>query len=337
MKNPERAVVAIRVGICGRLLLALLPVLPLTVGQAMAEADYPTRVVRLVHGFGPGTPPDIAARVLGEKFSQVLGRPVIIENAIGASGNLAAERVARSDPDGHTLLLASNSTVVMNPSLYEKMPFDPVKDLAPISLVYSYPNILVVHKDVAASGVQELVALARARPGELTFASPGAGTSVHLAGEMLKSMAKIDIRHVPYRGGTNLVADLIAGRVDMYFGPSTSTLEQARAGTVRALAVTSSRRYAGAPDLPTIAESGFPEFDVPVWWGLMAPAGTPPAIVEKLHHETVRLLALPETRKRFDDIGVEPVGSSPAEFAAVIAADLPKWAKVIRGAGIRLD
>ena len=225
----------------------------------------------------------------------------------------------------------------MNPSLYEKMPYDPVKDLAPISLVYSYPNILVVHKDVPANSVQELVTLARARPGALMFASAGAGTTVHLATEMLRSMARIDIQHVPYRGGVNLVADLIAGRVNIFFGPTTTMLPQVREGKVRALAVSSSKRYAGTPDLPTMAESGFPDFDMRVWWGLMAPARTPSAIIEKLHRETVRILALPEMRKRFDDIGIEPVGSSPAEFSAVITAELPKWAKVIRDAGVKLD
>jgi tripartite-type tricarboxylate transporter receptor subunit TctC len=309
----------------------------LTAGKTAAQTEYPTRPVRILVGFGPGTSPDTAARVLGDKFSQAWGKPVVIENAIGASGNIAGERVARAEPDGHTLLLAANSGIVMNPSLYEKMPYDPVKDLAPISLVYSYPNVLVVHKDVPVQSVQELVALARARPGTLTFASAGAGTTVHLAAEMLRSMAKIDIQHVPYRGGVNLVADLIAGRVNIFFGPTTTMLPQVREGKVRALAVSSSKRYAVAPDLPTMAESGFPDFDMTVWWGLMTAAGTPPAIIEKLHRETVRILALPQMRKRFDDIGIEPVGSSPAEFSAVIIAELPKWAKVIREAGIRLD
>jgi len=332
MKNLRTAVSAILIGICTSICLV-----HLTVGKTAAQTDYPTRTVRILVGFGPGTSPDFAARVLGDKLSQAWGKTVVIENAVGASGNIAGERVARAEPDGHTLLLAANSGVVINPSLYEKMPYDPLKDLAPISLVYSYPNVLVVHKDVPANSVQELVALARARPGALTFASAGAGTTVHLAAEMLRSMAKIDIQHVPYRGGVNLMADLIAGRVNIFFGPTTAMLPQVREGKVRALAVSSSRRYAGAPDLPTMAESGFPGFDMTVWWGLMAPAGTPPAIIEKLHRETVRILALPEMRKRFDDIGIEPVGSSPGEFSAVITAELPKWAKVIREAGIRLD
>jgi tripartite-type tricarboxylate transporter receptor subunit TctC len=307
-------------------------------GRPVAQGlDYPTRPVRLIVGFTAGSSPDIIARTFGDRLSQAWGKPVVIENAIGASGNIAGERVARAEPDGHTLLLAASSGIVINPSLYDKMPYDPVKDLAPISLLYSYPNVLVVHKNVAANSVQELVALARARPGALTFASAGAGTTVHLAAEMLRSMARIDIQHVPYRGAVNLQPDLIAGRVNIFFGPTTGMLALAREGKVRALAVSSSKRYAGAPDLPTMAESGFPDFDMTVWWGLMAPAGTAPAIIEKLHRETVRILALPEMRKRFDDLGIEPVGSSPAEFSAVIKAELPKWATVIREAGIRLD
>ena len=276
MKIMGTAVSALLIGICTSIGLV-----HLTAGETAVQIDYPTRTIRLLVGFGPGTSPDIAARVFGDKLSQAWGKPVVIENAIGASGNIAGERAARAEPDGHTLLLAANSGIVMNPSLYEKMPYDPVKDLAPISLVYSYPNVLVVHKDVPANSVQELVTLARARPGSLTFASAGAGTTVHLAAEMLRSMANIDIQHVPYRGGVNLSADLIAGRVSIFFGPTTTMLPLAREGKIRALAVSSSTRYAGAPDLPTMAESGFPDFDMTVWWGLMAPARTPSGIIEK--------------------------------------------------------
>jgi len=336
MKNHGASASAVLIRIGASVLLALGPVL-LTMGNAAGQGEYPTRTVRLLLGFAAGTAPDVAARLLGDKLSQGWGKPVVIENAIGASGNIAGERVARAEPDGHTLLLAANSGIVINPNLYEKMSYDPIKDLAPISLVYSYPNVLVVHKDVPANSVQELVALARARPGALTFASAGAGTTVHLAGEMLRSMARIDIQHVPYRGAVNLAPDLIAGRVNIFFGPTSAMLPLAREGKVRALAVSSSKRYVGAPHLPTMAECGFPEFDITVWWGLMAPAGTPSAVIQMLHRETARILALPEMRKRFDDIGIEPVGSSPAEFSAVITAELPKWAKVIREAGVRLD
>jgi tripartite-type tricarboxylate transporter receptor subunit TctC len=307
------------------------------VGEAAAQVDHPTHPVRLVIGFGAGTSPDVVARVLADKLSQKWGKPVIIENVTGASGNIAGERVARAAPDGHTLLLAASSGLVMNPSLYGKMPFDPVKDLAPISIVFSYSNVLVVHKDVTAHSVQELVALARAHPGVLKFASPGAGTTIHLAGEMLKSMAGIDIQHVPYRGGVNLITDLVAGRIHVYFGPTTTTLEQARAGTVRALAVTGSKRNSVVANLPTMIESGFPNFDVTAWWGVMAPAKTRPEIIDALHRDTVEALASPDIRKRFHDMSVEPSGSSPTDFAAQIRAELPRWEKVIREAGVRLD
>lgn len=317
---------------CGVLCLALLPL-----NEAAAQTTFPTRPVRLLIGFGAGTSPDVAARIIADRLAERWGKPVVVENVTGASGNIAGERVARAEPDGHTLLLAGNSGVVMNPSLYEHMSYNPAKDLAPISIVYSYPNVLVVHKDVAANTVQELVALARARPGALTFASPGTGTTVHIATEMLKSMAGINIQHLPYRGGVNLLTDLVAGRAQIYFGPVISTLEQMRAGNVKALAVSSAKRYAGAPQLPTMIEAGFPGFDMTVWWGLMAPASTSPQIIGMIHRDIVAILATPEIRKRFTELALEPVGDSPAEFSAVIEEELPKWRKVIQDAGIRLD
>jgi tripartite-type tricarboxylate transporter receptor subunit TctC len=302
-----------------------------------APVEFPTHPVRLVIGFAPGTPPDVAARALGEKLSQSWKKAVVIENMPGASGNIAGSHVARAEPDGHTLLLAANSGVVMNPILYRKMPFDPLKDLAPISIAYSYPNILAVHQDVDARSVQELVALARTRPGALTCASAGTGTTQHLSCEMLKSMAGIDILHVPYSGAANLWTDLIAGRVDIFFGAPTNVLAYARDGKVRALAVSSVRRFAGAPELSTIAESGFPDFDVTVWWGLMAPAGTPREMLEKLHRDIVKALVSQEIQQRFHAMGFDIVASSPDEFSATIRADLPKWVKIIKEAGIRLD
>ncbi|MEH2590663.1 Bug family tripartite tricarboxylate transporter substrate binding protein [Bradyrhizobium sp. AZCC 1721] len=301
------------------LVLATL-IMAVTGGPAALALDYPAHTVRIVVGFGPGTSPDIVARLLGDKLFQAWGKPVVIENTVGANGNIAGERVARAEPDGHTLLLAANPAIVINPSLYEKMPFDPVRDLVPISQVCAYANILIVNNDVPAKNVQELVALARAQPGALTYGSAGFGSTLHLAGELLKSMAKVDILHVPYRGAV-FSQELVAGRLSMAFVPPTGAFPLAREGKVRALAVTSLERHAGAPDLPTMAESGFPSFDLTVWFGLMAPARTSPAIVEKLHRETVRILAMPEMRKRFDDLGIEPIGNSPAEFAAVIDGD----------------
>ncbi|MEH2498985.1 tripartite-type tricarboxylate transporter receptor subunit TctC [Bradyrhizobium sp. AZCC 1678] len=316
------------------LVLATL-VMSVTAGPVAQALDYPIHTVRIVVGFGPGTSPDIVARLLDDRLFQAWGKPVIIENTVGANGNIAGERVARAEPDGHTLLLAAAPVIVINPSLYEKMPFDPVRELVPISQLCAYANILIVSNNVPAKNVQELVALARARPGALTYGSAGFGSTLHLAGELLKSMAKVDILHVPYRGAV-FSQELVAGRLSMAFAPPTGALPLAREGKVRALAVTSLERYAGAPDLPTMAESGFPDFDVTVWFGLLAPARTPPAIVDKLHRETARILAIPDIRKRFGDLGIEPIGNSPAEFAAAIDDEIPKWAKLVREAGIKL-
>ena len=321
-----------------RFLLALpLPLLLFTLSTAAAQINYPTRTVRIVLGFGPGTSPDVALRVFADRLSQKWGKPVIVENVVGASGNIAGERVARAEPDGHTLLFATSSGIVMSPSLYKKMPYDPVRELEPISILYSHPNVLVVRQDLTARTVQQLVALARARPGAMNVASAGTGTSQHLSAEMFRRMAQADIVHVPYAGGANQMTDLLAGRVDFFFGIPTNLLAQVRDGGVRALAVTSAKRFSGAPELPTMIESGFPEFEMTLWWGLMAPSGTPPALIKMLHRATTEVITLPDMRKRFEEMNVEPVGNSPAEFSAVIAAELPKWAKLISEAGIRLD
>jgi tripartite-type tricarboxylate transporter receptor subunit TctC len=290
--------------------------------------------VRLLVGFAPSGPNDIVARLVGERLSAIWGKPVVIDNVTGASGNLAADRVAKSAPDGYTLLMAAAAQIVVNLSLYQKMTFDPTKDLTPISQLSSFANILAVHNDVPAKTVQDLIALARKQPGELTFASGGVGTSNHLAGELFKSMASIDIRHVPYRSLALAVPDLLAGRVSMAF-LSTTYLQLVREGKLRGFAVSSQKRAAAAPDLPTMAESGFPDFDATGWFGLMAPAGTSPAVVDKIQRDAVSILSLPELRKKLDELGLEPIGNTPAEFAAAIKSEISQWAKVIKEAGIK--
>jgi tripartite-type tricarboxylate transporter receptor subunit TctC len=272
--------------------------------------------------------------LVGERLSAIWGKPVVIDNVTGASGNLAADRVAKSAPDGYTLLMAAAAQIVVNLSLYQKMTFDPTKDLTPISQLSSFANILAVHNDVPAKTVQDLIALARKQPGELTFASGGVGTSNHLAGELFKSMASIDIRHVPYRSLALAVPDLLAGRVSMAF-LSTTYLQLVREGKLRGFAVSSLKRAAAAPDLPTMAESGFPDFDATGWFGLMAPAGTSPAVVDKIQRDAVSILSLPELRKKLDELGLEPIGNTPAEFAAAIKSEISQWAKVIKEAGIK--
>jgi tripartite-type tricarboxylate transporter receptor subunit TctC len=316
---------------------ALVLAFSILLGSAVAQPVYPTRTVRIVIGFAAGTPPDVAARVVAERLSHMWGQPVIIENVIGASGNLAAERVVRAEPDGHVLLIAADSGIVINPNLFRTMPFDPVTDLTPVTVVYSYPNVLVVNKELGVQNVQQLVALARSKPGMLAYGSAGVGTSMHLAGEMLKSMAGIDIYHVPFRGGNGLMLDLIAGRIHFFFGPTTNALEQARLGTLSAIAVTSSDRFPLAPELPTMKESGFPEFDMTVWWGLMVPSQTPATIVDKLYGDVATVLALPDIRQRFATIGMQPIGNTSQEFSAAIQAALPRWSKLIRETGVRLD
>jgi tripartite-type tricarboxylate transporter receptor subunit TctC len=307
----------------------------LMAGEAAAQTSYPDKQIRLLVGFAPAGPADIAARVLADRLSEAWGKPVVVENVTGAAGNVAADRVAKAAPDGYTLALAASATIATNVSLYDKLPFDPIKDFAPISQVVFTPNILAVNNDVPAKTVQELVALAKARPGELTFGSAGVGTSQHLAGELFKSMGGLNLQHVPYRGIAQVMPDLLGGRLTMVFGNISAVLPLARENKIRAMAVTSIKRSASAPQLATMAEQGFPGFDSSAWFGLMAPAGTPAPIIAKLHAETVKILARPDVRKRFDELGMEVIGNTPTEFADVIKAEIPVWAKIIKASGAK--
>ena len=308
----------------------------LTAGNAFAQAGYPDKPLRVLVGFVAGGPADVVARVVGDKLTEAWGKPVVIENVTGSGGNMATERVAKSAPDGYTLLLGTSGPFVIHPSLYPKLLFDPVKDFAPITQLCFTANVLVVNNDVPAKSVAELVALARAQPGKLTFGSAGVGTTQHLSGELFKTMAGLDIQHVPYRGIAAVMPDLLAGRLTMVFSSPVSALPLAREGKVRALAVTSPTRAPSSPDLPTMVEAGFPGFDATAWFALLAPAGTPESIIAKLHREAVRILALPDVRKRFDELGMVPMGTSPAQFAAAMASEAPLWAKVIKASGAKL-
>jgi len=303
---------------------------------ASAQSSYPNRPVKILVGFTPGTAPDLAARILAERFAEVWASPVVVENLQGAGSNIATERVAKSAADGYTLLMGGNSALVINPSLYETLPFDPVKDFAPISQVFIAANVLAVPSDVPVKSVAELVALAKASPGKLSYGHAGIGTSQHLGAELFKYMAKLDIASVPYRGTTAFIPDLVSGRITMSFANIVNVLPLAREGKLRALAISSRKRSPLAPDLPTMAEEGFPGFEAVPWFGLMAPAGTPPEIVAKLHDETVKTLAMPEMRKKFGELGLEAVGNTPSEFTDVIKRETPEWAKVIHDAGIKL-
>jgi tripartite-type tricarboxylate transporter receptor subunit TctC len=316
------------------LMLGLLALL--IAGSPAAQTTYPEKSIRIIVGLPPGSLPDTIARLLGQKFTEAWGKPMLIDSVTGAAGNIAADRVAKAAPDGYTLGLMSQTQIVVNPSLY-KLAYDPVKDFAPVSQVTLSPNFLVVSNAVPAKNFKELVALAKAQPDGLTFASGGSGTGTHLAAELLKSVAGLDIRHVPYKGVTTAIPDLISGRVTMMFSPLSSVLPLVREGKLRALAVTSLRRAPMFPELPTIAESGYPGFEATLWNGLLAPAKTPATIIRKLHLETVKALALPDLRAKFADLGMEVIGNSPDEFAAAIKSESPKWAKVIKATGITPD
>ena len=310
--------------------------LVLFAAQTASAQSYPNRPVKVLVGFTPGTAPDLAARILADRFAEVWGTPFVVENIPGAGSNVATERVAKAAADGYTLLMGGNPSLVINPSLYETLPFDPQKDFAPISQVFIAANVLAVPPEVPVKTVAELVAFAKAQPGKLSYAHAGVGTSQHLGAELFKYRAHLDIAAVPYRGSTALMPDLLAGRVTMSFANIVNVLPLAREGKLRALAITSSKRSALAPDLPTMAESGFPGFEAVPWFGLLAPVGTPKDVLEKLHGETVKTLALPEVRRKFDELGLDPVGNTPAEFTAIIKKETPEWAKVIKDAGIKL-
>ena len=304
--------------------------------QSSYPASYPNRPVKILVGFTPGTAPDLVARMLADRFTEVWGTAFVVENIPGAGSNIATDRVAKATADGYTLLMGGNSSLVISPSLYETLSFDPLRDFAPISQVFIAANVLAVPPGLPVKTVAELVALAKAQPGKLSYGHAGVGTSQHLGAELFKYMAHVDIAPVAYRGTTAVMPDLLANRITMSFANIVNVMPLAREGKLRALAITSIKRSALAPDLPTMAESGFPGFEAVPWFGLLAPTGTPGDVLDKLHGETVKTLAMPAVRRKFDELGLEPVGNTPAEFAEVIKKETPEWTKVIRDAGIKL-
>jgi tripartite-type tricarboxylate transporter receptor subunit TctC len=307
------------------------------IGDARAQTSYPEQPIRIIVGFPPGVAPDVTARLLADKFTESWGKAVVVENVTGAGSNIATDRVAKSPPDGYTLLMGGNSALVISPSLYDKLPYDPLKDFAPITQVFVAANLLVVPPAVPAKTLPELIALARAQPGKLTYGHAGVGTSQHLGGELLKYMAHVDIQPIAYRGTTAVLPDLLAGRLTMSFANISNALPLVREGKLRAFAVSSRNRSAGVPDIPTMAESGYPGFDAVPWFGLLAPAGTPPAVIDKLHRETMRVLALADVQASLHTLGLDLIGNSPEEFTNVIKAETPQWATVIRAAGIKVS
>jgi tripartite-type tricarboxylate transporter receptor subunit TctC len=302
---------------------------------AVAQSNYPDKPVRIMVGFTPGSATDVTARLFAQKFAEAWNVPVTVENLPGGGGSVALERVAKAVPDGATLYWGANGALTIGPSLQSKPTYDPVRDLAPIARVLVMPSLLVVNNDVPAKSVQELIALAKAQPGKLSYASPGVGTPQHVGGELFKSLAGVDIVHVPYRGA--MLTDVIGGRVTMALQNAGSIVPTVRAGTLRGLAITSLKRSPSMPELPTIAESAFPGFEVISWFGLLAPAGTPAPIVGKLYQETVKIAAQPDMREKFTQLGLDAVADPPDAFAAIIKSDIAKWAKVIKDAGIKVN
>jgi len=304
---------------------------------AQATADFPTRAIRIVVPFPAGGATDIAARLIAERMTAGWKQPVTVDNRPGAGGNIGSDVVAKSAPDGYTLIMGVTGSHAINTSLYAHMPYDPVKDFEPITQVAVVPNVIVVHPSVPARTLPELVALAKREPGKLNYASLGSGTAAHLTMEMFKATAGIDLTHIPYKGSAPAVADLIAGQVQVMVDGLPSALPHVKAGKLRALAVTSAHRSPAAPELPTIAESGYAGFSADAWSGLFAPRGTPKSIVDKLALETQRILKLPEVKQRLADLGAEAVGSTPAEFAEHVRTEIDKWARVVKASGARVD
>jgi tripartite-type tricarboxylate transporter receptor subunit TctC len=299
---------------------------------AAAGQDYPAKPIRFI--VGPG--PDVLARIVGQKLTDAWGQQILVDQRPGAGGIIAADTVSKSPADGYTLLL-STGTYTTIPSLYKKVPYDFVRDLQPVTLLATLPFLLVAHPSVPANNVQELIRLARARPGQLNYASSGNGTTAHLAGEMLKSMAKINIVHVPYKGTVPGVTDLVAGQVHIMFAIIQSSLPYVQAGRLKALAVSSAKRAASAPQVPTIAESGLPGYEFISWNGVHLPAATPRPIAGKLNTELLRIIALPDVKEKMLGLGMDIAGGTPEEFGALVKSDIAKWAKVIREAGIKAE
>jgi tripartite-type tricarboxylate transporter receptor subunit TctC len=311
------------------LALALLPAL--SIAAASAQETYPSKPVRIVFGFGPGAAADVATRVIAQRLSQTLGQPFTIENRTGAGSNLAAEAVARAPKDGYTLFL----TTVANTIVVNKVSFNVITDFTPIVQIGSVPNLLVAHPGVAATNVAELIKLAKAKPGEILFASSGAGTSTHLSGELFNDMAGVKLGHIPYTGSAQATTDLLGGRVHLLFTPATTVLEHVKAGTLKALAVTQPTRAAIAPDVPSMAEAGLKGFETSVWFGLLAPAGTPADIVAKLNAAVNDALKQPEAVDSFKKLGIDPVGGSSDAFAKHIKSEVAKWERIVAASGVR--
>lgn len=313
------------------LIKAIVAAVPLLLGASHVQAAWPERPVTLVVPYTPGGVTDALARNVAKVLSEKIKQPVVVENRPGGGANIGAAHVANADPDGYTLLMGSAATHAINVSLYQKLPYDPIKDFAPISLVAQVPNVLVVHPSVPAHNVKELIAYAKANPGKLNFGSSGAGGTIHLSGELFKSMAGVQMTHVPYKGSAPAVNDLLGGQIQLMF--DSSVVPHVKAGKLRALGVTSAKRSSALPEVPTIAEAGLPGYEATAWFGILAPAGTPEPVIKKLNTEISAVLRDPSIVKWMEAQGFDAAGGSPAEFAAHIQKETTKWARVVKESG----
>jgi tripartite-type tricarboxylate transporter receptor subunit TctC len=303
---------------------------------ALAQS-WPSRPVKWIVPFAAGGTTDILARIIGEKLAVALGQPVVVENRPGAGGGVGADQVAKAAPDGYTIMGGTISTHAINASLYKNLPYDPVRDFAPITLIVRLPNMLVVNPDVPAKDVRELIALLKANPGKYTFASSGNGTSQHLSGELFKSMTGVEMQHIPYKGSPPALQDVVSGQVTMTFDNITTAWPLVKGGKLRALAVTTAKRSPIAPDVPTLAEAGLAGYEIGSWQGVFAPAGVPAEIVKRLNAEIVRIINSQEIRQKLIDMGAEPAPNSPEEFAAMVKTEVAKWSDVVRKSGAVVD
>ncbi len=329
----------IRVHLCLSVVKKILPLSAtlLVASAAHAQQNYPTRPVRWVVPFAPGGPTDIMSRAIGEKLGQRLGQQFVVDNRGGAGGGIGAEIVARAPADGYTIMIGHVGTHAINLALYAKVPYDPIRDFTPISLLATLPLALVVHPSVPANNVKDLIALAQRRPGELNFASAGNGGPTHLTSEVLKSMTKVNIVHVPFKGNAQALTELISGRVQMMFSNLLTAMPHVRAGKLRAIAISTAKRSPQAPDLPTVAESGVPGFDVTPWYGALGPAALPRAITTRLNAEVADIIKASDMRERFVAQGVDLASSTPEQFAALIKAEVPRWRKIVQDSGAKVD
>ena len=299
--------------------------------------SYPSRAVRMLVPFPPGGPNDILGRVLAQKMSESVGQQFVIDNRGGAGGIIGTEMAAKAAPDGYTILLSGTAALSINPSLHAKLPYDPVKDFTPISLIATAPSILVSHPALPVKTVKDVIALAKQRPGQLNFASAGIGTPPHLAGELFNNLAGVKLTHVPYKGGGPALVDLLSGHVQVYFSGISSALPMVKEGKLKPIAVTSAKRTAVMPDMPTIAESGLKGYEVGNWYAILGPTALPADIVRKLNSEIVKALGSTDMKKRLEELGADPVGSTPEQLAAYMNVEIAKWAKVIKSAGIKAE